>query len=218
MSTAADAAPVERRRSRPVSIPPSIFFHRRRLDYDSISELIPPGSSVLDLGCGGGRCWRGCGARSPAHHGHRTRRAGDRRLRPPRTRRGAGRLEPGPGRLSPTSSSISSSSRRPYRPCWTWRACWPTCCASAGRESSVFPTSAIGSCVSNFTNEGRAPGRALLGFHWYDSPNVRFLTIADFDAFCREKGIMIHQHIALDTIAGVESTTIRTSTPTWRSS
>ena len=44
----------------------------------------------------------------------------------------------------------------------------------------------------------------MLGFQWYNSPNVRFLSIADFDAFCREKGITIHQHIALDTTANVE--------------
>ena len=33
---------------------PKSIFHRRRLDYDSILGLIPPGASVLDLGCGGG--------------------------------------------------------------------------------------------------------------------------------------------------------------------
>ena len=33
---------------------PTSIFHSRRLDYDSIVELIPPGASVLDLGCGNG--------------------------------------------------------------------------------------------------------------------------------------------------------------------
>ena len=37
---------------------------------------------------------------------------------------------------------------------------------------------------------------------WYNTPNVRFLSIADFEDFCREKGITIHQQIALDTEAG----------------
>lgn len=35
--------------------PTSIFHSRHRLDYDKIVELIPPGASVLDLGCGTGR-------------------------------------------------------------------------------------------------------------------------------------------------------------------
>ena len=33
---------------------PTSIFHGYRLDYDSILELIPPGVSVLDLGCGTG--------------------------------------------------------------------------------------------------------------------------------------------------------------------
>ena len=41
-----------------------------------------------------------------------------------------------------------------------------------------------------------------MGYQWYNSPNVRFLSIADFEDFCREKGITIHQQIALDTEAG----------------
>ena len=38
----------------PCSRNPTSIFHRRRLDYDSILELIPAASSVLDLGCGSG--------------------------------------------------------------------------------------------------------------------------------------------------------------------
>lgn len=33
---------------------PTSIFHSRRIDLDSIAELIAPGASVLDLGCGGG--------------------------------------------------------------------------------------------------------------------------------------------------------------------
>jgi hypothetical protein len=33
---------------------------------------------------------------------------------------------------------------------------------------------------------------------------VRFLSIADFEDFCRDKGITIHQRIAFDTEAGCE--------------
>ena len=60
---------LQRRLNRPkiVSTPPSPFrlppspspahtsiFQHRRLDYDTILDLIPPGASVLDLGCGTG--------------------------------------------------------------------------------------------------------------------------------------------------------------------
>ena len=33
---------------------PTSIFHQHRLDYDRILELVPPGASVLDLGCGSG--------------------------------------------------------------------------------------------------------------------------------------------------------------------
>jgi methionine biosynthesis protein MetW len=47
---------------------------------------------------------------------------------------------------------------------------------------------------------GRAPESAgLLRFHWYDTPNLRFFTIADFEEFCRARGIAVHQCIGLDT-------------------
>src|SRR5260370_10607072 len=33
---------------------PTSIFHQHRLDYERIVELVPPGASVLDLGCGSG--------------------------------------------------------------------------------------------------------------------------------------------------------------------
>lgn len=38
---------------------------------------------------------------------------------------------------------------------------------------------------------GRAPVTDSLPYLWYDTPNVRFLSIEDFRAFCREKGIPV---------------------------
>ena len=42
----------------------------------------------------------------------------------------------------------------------------------------------------------------LLRHAWYNTPNIRFLTIADFEEFCGEYRIRIHQRIALDTEEG----------------
>jgi len=39
---------------------------------------------------------------------------------------------------------------------------------------------------------------------WYDTRDIRFLSIADFEEFCREKNIRIERQIALDTEAGRE--------------
>lgn len=38
---------------------------------------------------------------------------------------------------------------------------------------------------------GRMPVTASLPYRWHDTPNLRFLTIADFRAYCRERGYRI---------------------------
>ena len=75
-----------------------------------------------------------------------------------------------------------------------------------GRRSIVsFPNIAYRSHRRQLAEEGRAPhGHALQNFHWYDTPNVRFLSIADFEEFCREHRFQILQQIALDTEADVQ--------------
>ncbi len=40
---------------------------------------------------------------------------------------------------------------------------------------------------------GRTPVTPSLPFHWYDTPNLHFLTIADFVCYCREKKISIER-------------------------
>jgi homoserine O-acetyltransferase len=51
------------------------------------------------------------------------------------------------------------------------------------------------------SEEGRAPqimhGTELM--EWYNTSDVRFLTLADFEEFCRKKSIRIHASIPLDT-------------------
>jgi len=40
---------------------------------------------------------------------------------------------------------------------------------------------------------GKAPMTPSLPYHWYDTPNVRFLSISDFRDFCAEKGLLVEQ-------------------------
>jgi methionine biosynthesis protein MetW len=37
---------------------------------------------------------------------------------------------------------------------------------------------------------GKAPMTPSLPYHWYDTPNLRFLSISDFLDFCDEKGFI----------------------------
>jgi hypothetical protein len=41
---------------------------------------------------------------------------------------------------------------------------------------------------------------------WYDTADIRFLSIADFEDFCRTKNLRIQRRITLDTETGAEVT------------
>ena len=58
-----------------------------------------------------------------------------------------------------------------------------------GRQGIIsFPNIGYWKLRKHLYEEGRAPrAGSLLGYHWYNSPNVRFLSIADFEDFCREQ-------------------------------
>ena len=44
---------------------------------------------------------------------------------------------------------------------------------------------------------GRMPVSKRLPYQWYDTPNVHFSTITDFDVFCANKGITVERRAAL---------------------
>lgn len=45
---------------------------------------------------------------------------------------------------------------------------------------------------------GRMPVSEALPYQWYDSPNVRFFTIADFEALCAQRGLEIREGLFFD--------------------
>ncbi|MDD5169387.1 MAG: methionine biosynthesis protein MetW [Syntrophales bacterium] len=54
-----------------------------------------------------------------------------------------------------------------------------------------FPNFAHISSRATMFFRGRTPVTPSLPYHWYETPNVRFLSIRDFDDFCRSKGLRI---------------------------
>jgi homoserine O-acetyltransferase len=60
-----------------------------------------------------------------------------------------------------------------------------------------FPNFAHWRCRLELAFTGKAPQTRQLPFTWYDSPNVHFLSLKDFDRFCRELGIRIERKIPL---------------------
>ena len=45
---------------------------------------------------------------------------------------------------------------------------------------------------------GHMPVSDSLPYQWYDTPNVRFFTLADFETLCQQRGIAIRERLALD--------------------
>lgn len=179
---------------------PTSIFHHYRLDYDSILQLIPPGASVLDLGCGSG----GLLARL-AERGH-ARLMGveiDEQALVACVHRGLdvvhGNLNEGlagftAGQfdyvvLSQTLQAVTDVERVLSE------------MLRVGRRGIVsFPNLAFHEHRRHLAEQGRAP-QVNLGCLWYNTPDVRFFSIADFAAFCRDKRIQVHKQVALDTQA-----------------
>lgn len=61
-----------------------------------------------------------------------------------------------------------------------------------GREGIVtFPNFGQWRCRIYLGTRGRMPVSKFLPYSWYDTPNIHFCTVKDFEALCREQGIRI---------------------------
>jgi methionine biosynthesis protein MetW len=67
-----------------------------------------------------------------------------------------------------------------------------------GREAVVsFPNFAYWKNLRSVL-DGRMPVSEDLPYQWYDSPNVRFFTLLDFEALCAQMGLIIRERQVLD--------------------
>jgi len=67
-----------------------------------------------------------------------------------------------------------------------------------GREAVVsFPNFAYWKNLRSVL-DGRMPVSEDLPYQWYDSPNVRFFTLLDFEALCEQMGLIIRERSVLD--------------------
>ena len=70
-----------------------------------------------------------------------------------------------------------------------------------GRTCIVsFPNLAYYKTRRILSEEGRSPWHGQ--DKWYNTPDIRFLSIADFEEFCQEKNIRVERRITIDTETG----------------
>jgi homoserine O-acetyltransferase len=184
---------------------PTSIFQPKRLDYDRIVELVPNAANILDLGCGrGSLLWR-------LKRGGHKRLVGvelDEKAIVACVRRGLNVIQADLNRgigmfdddqfdvvvLSQTLQAVKDVEgvlREMLR---------------VGRECIVsFPNFGYKKLRNMLAANGKAPeSTGQLRYKWYNTPNIRFFSIADFEDFCRDKNIKIHRRLALDTECGQE--------------
>ncbi len=184
---------------------PTSIFHQHRLDYERIAELIPPGASVLDLGCGSGTLL--AGLRETDH-----RRLVGAELDEQKVLNGIRRgLDVVQTDLNKELGTFGTGQ-------FDCVVLSQTLQAVQDVEGVLTEMVRIGkTCIVSIPNfgyhrlrtmlaeTGRAPKSAgVLHYEWYNTPNIRFFTIADFEDFCRDRNIRVHRRIALDTEAKAE--------------
>lgn len=179
---------------------PTSLFHSHRLDYDIILDLIPAAASVLDLGCGSGVLLSQLRER-----GHQ-RLVGvelDEAAIVACVERGLDVVQRDLNEglasftdaqfdvvvLSQTLQSITDTERIVDE------------MLRVGRRVIVgFPNFAYHKLRRMLFEEGRSPkSGGPYHYEWYNTPNRRFPSIADFEDFCRSKRIHIHREIYLDS-------------------
>jgi len=181
---------------------PTSIFHSEQLDYDSILQLIPAGASVLDLGCGEGQLLSLLKQRG---HEHLVGVELDEQAIIACVQRGLDVVQ------ADLNKGLAAFGDRRF----DFVVLSRTLQAIVDVEGIVREILRVGrQCIVSFPNfayhklrkmlaeQGRAPeSPGQLRSKWYDSPNIRFFSIADFQDFCSQRGIRVHRMIALDTEA-----------------
>jgi len=179
---------------------PTNIFHGHRLDYDMILQLIAPGASVLDLGCGSGALLARLRERGHTRlmgvelDEHAVLACIEHGLEVVQTDLEKGLSPFTDGQfdvvvLSQTLQSIVDTEGIIDEMLRVGRSCIVS-----------FPNFAYHKIRRMLFDDGRSPkAGGVYSFEWYNTPNRRFPSIADVEDFCACKGIRTHRKLYLDS-------------------
>lgn len=169
----------------------------QRYDYDVIANWIEPGERVLDLGCGDGSLLKhlvetrgvdGVGVEIDDANVLAAIKNGINIIQ--------GNLEKGLDEFADQAFDHVVLSRTLQTVRHTEGILREM--LRVGREAVVsFPNFAYWKNLRSVL-DGRMPVSEDLPYQWYDSPNVRFFTLLDFEALCDKMGLIIRERSVLD--------------------
>ena len=168
-----------------------------RSDYAIIGDIVSPGARVLDLGCGEGELlqWlasnKNVDARGVEIAGEKVRRA---------IARGVsvfqGDIDDGLADYPDHAfdyvilSQTLQETRQPRRVLREM--------LRVGRKGIVaFPNFGHWRVRLSMLSSGRAPRTKLFPYEWYDSPNIHFLTVEDFESLTALEGLVVERRYFL---------------------
>ena len=168
-----------------------------RPDFDAIASWIEPGHRVLDLGCGDGtllkhlietRGVHGVGVEIDHANALAAIRNGINVIQ--------GNLENGLADFADQAFDHVVLSRTLQTVRHTEGILREM--LRVGKEAVVsFPNFAYWKNLRSVL-DGRMPVSEDLPYQWYDSPNVRFFTLLDFEALCTQMGLTVRERRVLD--------------------
>jgi len=169
----------------------------RRPDFYVIGEIIPPGSRVLDLGCGEGEllAWlaehKNVMARGVEISGTQVRKAIARGVSAYQ-----GDIDEGLADYPDKAFDyviLSQTLQETRSPLHVLQEM-----LRVGRRAIVsFPNFGHWRVRAAMLFNGQAPKTDLFPYDWYNSPNIHFLAINDFEDLCREHGFPIEKRYFL---------------------
>lgn len=162
-----------------------------RLDFDVIESWIAPGSRVLDLGCGDGSLLAKLGeSRNVSGLGieidhDKFNLCIDKGLNVIEQD-----LDQGLGNFADGSFDVvvmTQTLQAVHHPDKVLEEM-----LRVGKQSIVaFPNFGHWYCRLYLGSRGRMPVSRMMPYHWYDTPNIHFCTINDFETLCQQRNIRI---------------------------